>query len=135
MDDWIAAIQKGKEFSPVGQPFNVAHKLHVQFSAAKGFIGLPPEWEALLHSSGISRSEQEANQQEVLNILRFESQRQVCPLQCRLPFSQAVQEAASKGVQVAAPLPEEVAAVPLSELTSKEDPTKFFTNFVKIGEG
>jgi hypothetical protein len=122
MDDWLAAIEKGREYSPVGQPFNVHHKLHVQFNAAKGFVGLPPEWEALLHSSGITRAEQEQNQQEVLSVLRFESQRQ-----------EEAARAASK--QHAAPLPEDVVTVSLTDLTSKEDPTKFFANFIKIGEG
>eukprot|EP00727_Mastigamoeba_balamuthi_P012042 m51a1_g7460 putative p21-activated protein kinase (489) ;mRNA; r:146844-149083 len=124
LDEWVASIQKGRDYSPVGQPFNVSHKLHVQFNAARGFVGLPPEWEALLHSSGISRAEQEQNQQEVLSVLRFESQRQ-----------EEAARLAGKGVQVSVPMPDDLTTIPLGELTSKEDPTKFFGNFIKIGEG
>jgi len=31
----------------VGSPFNVHHHVHVDFNTKTGFVGLPPEWEAI----------------------------------------------------------------------------------------
>lgn len=32
----------------VGTPYNVQHHIHVDFNSRTGFVGLPPEWEALI---------------------------------------------------------------------------------------
>jgi len=63
--------KKGKEF--ISRPFNVRHKLHVAVdeSSPTGLKGLPPKWEALLKSSGISRDQVSAHPQEVLDVLQF----------------------------------------------------------------
>jgi Protein kinase domain/P21-Rho-binding domain len=55
----------------VSAPYNVQHEIHVDFDSASGFSGLPPEWEALLKSSGISRDEVVANPDETLQVLEF----------------------------------------------------------------
>jgi len=132
MNDWIAAIKAGSEFSVVGMPFNVSHKLHVDFDASRGgFVGLPPEWEGMLKSSGITEQEQAANQQEVLNVLEFEARRQ------KLPGANGAAPAADVSPvagQPAIPLPEE-GTVSLQELVSKEDPKLLFEDFNKVGEG
>jgi len=127
MNAWIAAIKAGSEFSVVGMPFNVAHKLHVDFDASKGgFVGLPAEWEGMLKNSGITQQEQEANQQEVLNVLEFEARRQ------NLGGTAAAPEATES--RSAQPLPEE-GTMTLQDLVSKEDPKMLFEDFTKVGEG
>ena len=41
----------------ISAPFNVKHNIHVQVdpSAPTGFKGLPPQWDAMLSVSGISK--------------------------------------------------------------------------------
>jgi len=127
MNARIAAIKAASEFSVVGMPFNVAHKLHVDFDASRGgFVGLPAEWEGMLKNSGITTQEQEANQQEVLNVLEFEARRQ------NLGGAAAASEASES--RSAQPLPEE-GTMTLQDLVSKEDPKMLFEDFTKVGEG
>eukprot|EP01129_Flabellula_baltica_P002228 TRINITY_DN12062_c0_g1_i1.p1 TRINITY_DN12062_c0_g1~~TRINITY_DN12062_c0_g1_i1.p1 ORF type:complete len:482 (+),score=91.02 TRINITY_DN12062_c0_g1_i1:105-1550(+) len=71
MDKWIEAIEKGKQFSEVGIPFNVDQPLHVDFDPEKGFTGLPEEWNAILSSSGLSNAEVAQNSDAVLDGLKF----------------------------------------------------------------
>ena len=59
----------------VGDPFNMKHNVHVDFTTKTGFVGLPSEWESTLLSSGISKSEVVENPDEVLDILQFQSDR------------------------------------------------------------
>jgi hypothetical protein len=142
-EEWMQAIRAGSEYSPVGQPFNVAHKMHVDFDASRGgFIGLPPEWAAMLKSSGITPQEQAENHTEVLNILQFESRRQE-DLAARAkkggagaPTVPATRPAPGISAPAdAAPMPEDANGATLQELCSKENPAKMFADFTKIGEG
>lgn len=57
----------------ISAPFNFKHNVHVQVdpSAPSGFKGLPPQWEAMLHASGISKAEVNAHPNEVLAVLHF----------------------------------------------------------------
>jgi hypothetical protein len=57
----------------ISAPFNVQHNIHVQVDPASntGFKGLPPEWDAMLSASGISKAEISAHPQAVLDILQF----------------------------------------------------------------
>ena len=59
--------------SAVSSPFNVAHSLHVAVDATapSGLRGLPPEWEAMLSASGISKAEAAAHPREILDVLNF----------------------------------------------------------------
>ena len=146
MNAWIEAIKEGSEYSVVGMPFNVAHNLHVDFDAARGgFVGLPPEWEGMLKTSGITEQEQASNQEAVLNVLEFEARRQKLQQQPAGAATAAAAAAAGAGApagaaapagdQFSQPLPEESAALTLQELVSKEDPKTLFDEFTKIGEG
>ena len=156
-EEWIAAIKAAKDYNPVGQPFNVSHETHVDFDASKGgFVGLPPEWEALLKSSGITQKEQEENQQDVLKLLEFEHNRQVQQQKAAAAAAAASAEssdastgaagsgggataaaAAAPGIDQAysAPLPDASGALTLQELVSKDDLSTIFADMVKIGEG
>ncbi len=60
----------------VSAPFNVQHKVHVSAAAGAptGFAGMPPEWEELLRTSGISTAEVAAHPQAVLEVLQFTTQ-------------------------------------------------------------
>ncbi len=51
------------------------HLTHVGFNSDTGeFTGLPKEWQQLLQESGISRQDQEANPQAVMDIVAFYQQ-------------------------------------------------------------
>ena len=53
-----AVQEEGGGFSMmISAPFNVKHNIHVQVdpSAPTGFKGLPPQWDAMLSVSGISK--------------------------------------------------------------------------------
>jgi len=117
MKEWLQAIETGAEYSSVSAPYNVQHEIHVDFDSATGFSGLPPEWEALLKSSGISRDDAIANPKETIQVLEFMEKSD-----------------AQSGSQTTQPLPEEKPQT-LTDLVSKEDPTHVFTNMEKIGEG
>jgi hypothetical protein len=64
---------KKKKKMVIGTPYNVQHKIHVNFNTTTGFEGLPPDWEAMLKSSGITKDEVMANSDAVLSVLEFQS--------------------------------------------------------------
>eukprot|EP00834_Sanchytrium_tribonematis_P005799 NODE_377_length_8484_cov_0.957782.p2 type:complete len:610 gc:universal NODE_377_length_8484_cov_0.957782:3188-1359(-) len=56
----------------ISGPFNPVHVTHVGFNTETGeFTGLPRSWEDLIKASGISKQEQTANPQAVLDIIGF----------------------------------------------------------------
>lgn len=57
----------------ISNPFNVKHNIHVQVdsSAPTGFKGLPPQWDAMLSVSGITKEQVASHPQEVLDVLQF----------------------------------------------------------------
>jgi hypothetical protein len=57
----------------ISAPFNVKHNIHVQVdpSAPTGFKGLPPQWDAMLSASGITKEQVASHPQEVLDVLQF----------------------------------------------------------------
>jgi P21-Rho-binding domain len=56
----------------ISSPYNMTHVTHVGFNHQTGeFTGLPKEWQVLLNQSGITRREQEANPQAVLDAISF----------------------------------------------------------------
>ncbi len=82
------AVTYVTEYSAVSTPFNVEHKIHVDFNSTTGFVGLPPAWEAMLKSSGISPVEVrevcslprfhliwQQNPDLVLDVLKFQAKR------------------------------------------------------------
>src|SRR5690348_7520202 len=56
MSDWIDAIDNAGS-STIGTPYNISHNIHVDFDSNAGFSGMPKEWECMLQSSGITKSE------------------------------------------------------------------------------
>jgi len=143
----------------VSEPVTVSHRIHVDFnSESGGFQGLPPEWEKLLQSSGITQDDVKENSDAVLDILEFGSQymeqeakdkkkaEAAASQHQRKPTQEEVHPPATNGAshtpattstddgQPAAPLPEE-RTITLSDLINKSDPTKVYPNPKKIGEG
>eukprot|EP01103_Thecamoeba_quadrilineata_P006349 TRINITY_DN16076_c0_g1_i1.p1 TRINITY_DN16076_c0_g1~~TRINITY_DN16076_c0_g1_i1.p1 ORF type:complete len:477 (-),score=70.66 TRINITY_DN16076_c0_g1_i1:101-1531(-) len=114
LSSWINAIESASSWDIVSQPFDVEHNIHVDFNSETGFRGLPPDMEALLKGSGISRDEVIKNHEEVLKVLEFETKR--------------------NEPTKSAPLPEET-SVTLDELVCKDDPTVIYSDMRKVGEG
>ncbi|EMD33006.1 hypothetical protein CERSUDRAFT_37523, partial [Gelatoporia subvermispora B] len=53
-------------------PYDPVHLTHVGFNSSAGeFTGLPKEWQELLSESGIHKSEQEKEPQEVIELVKF----------------------------------------------------------------
>jgi len=57
----------------IGKPFNVKHNVHVDFDSEIGFKGLPPEWDTLLKSGGITKEDIRNNPQAVIDVLEFQT--------------------------------------------------------------
>ncbi|KAM0786325.1 hypothetical protein ACM66B_001799 [Microbotryomycetes sp. NB124-2] len=56
----------------ISTPYDPVHLTHVGFDADTGeFTGLPKEWQQLLQESGVSKEEQAAHPQEVVEIVQF----------------------------------------------------------------
>ncbi|KAI9262156.1 hypothetical protein BDA99DRAFT_69179 [Phascolomyces articulosus] len=67
-----SASSTTSERAKISSPYNLIHVTHVGFNAQTGeFTGLPREWQVLLQQSGISKREQLANPQAVLDVIGF----------------------------------------------------------------
>ncbi|KAI8848296.1 kinase-like domain-containing protein [Chytridium lagenaria] len=56
----------------ISSPYNPVHLTHVGYNQDTGeFTGLPKEWEVLLTEAGISKQEQQAHPQAVIDIMGF----------------------------------------------------------------
>lgn len=70
MSDLLSPSQKFE----ISTPFNPVHLTHVGFNSVTGeFTGLPKEWQMLLEEAGISKNEQQAHPQTVIDIIGFYS--------------------------------------------------------------
>ncbi|KAI9005877.1 kinase-like domain-containing protein [Gaertneriomyces semiglobifer] len=59
----------------ISNPYNPVHLTHVGYNQETGeFTGLPKEWQIMLQEAGISKSEQQANPQAVIDIIGFYSE-------------------------------------------------------------
>jgi hypothetical protein len=126
----------------VSQPFNVVHKVHVDFNSDSGFSGLPGEWEAMLTSSGISKEDVMANPADVLDVLDFESQRKHLEVDSSaidvsaLESSKGAAKRSKKALSRTLPQPKGPKKVrTLRELITPGDPEKLLSEWKKIGEG
>ncbi|KAK9719987.1 hypothetical protein K7432_004405 [Basidiobolus ranarum] len=56
----------------ISSPYNPIHLTHVGFNPDTGeFIGLPKEWQALLQQAGITKQDQKAHPQAVIDAINF----------------------------------------------------------------
>eukprot|EP01114_Cavostelium_apophysatum_P014911 TRINITY_DN3974_c0_g1_i1.p1 TRINITY_DN3974_c0_g1~~TRINITY_DN3974_c0_g1_i1.p1 ORF type:complete len:742 (+),score=193.88 TRINITY_DN3974_c0_g1_i1:216-2441(+) len=124
----------------VGSPFNVQHNIHVDFNSVTGFEGLPPEWEVLLKTSGISKQDVMEQADVVLDVLNFNMQYQKQEQQkAKAPVAKPPQQLEQRHTEDDEPaessgLPEEK-QVSLQDLISKDDPNSLYKDAKKIGEG
>jgi hypothetical protein len=75
MQSWINAVESASKGAVCSLPKKVEHKVHVRLDPEKGFIGLPPQWEAIFQSSGFSMKEVCENPEVLLEVLRIEENR------------------------------------------------------------
>jgi p21-activated kinase 1 len=105
----------------VSMPYEVAHVVHVDMDSETGFRGLPPEWEALLKKSKVSKDEVLKNPETVLEVMNFMKEPTKAP---ELP-AQAPPPAS--GSPNSAPGP--------ADLLDPVDPHTFLESVEKIDEG
>mmetsp|Transcript_35556 Transcript_35556/g.48582 ORF Transcript_35556/g.48582 Transcript_35556/m.48582 type:complete len:517 (+) Transcript_35556:56-1606(+) len=135
MEEWIKEIEASSEMEGVSAPFNVQHNIHVDFSSETGFIGLPMEWENMLKSSAIPKTDVMENPDavlDVLNLLNSPGGQQGKPPAKKVPLSQA--QTSQHNQLEPVPLPVEK-PLTLDQLVSTEDPTQLYGSMKKIGEG
>ena len=75
LDEWVEAINAGRNFYSVSSPFDLQHNIHVDFNSETGFVGLPNEWETLVKGT-ITKAEVIENSAAVLDVLKFQDQYQ-----------------------------------------------------------
>jgi len=116
--------KKKKNSTEVSLPYNLQHDLHVDYDPELGFVGLPPEWKAVLESSGITPKELEANPRAVLDALKIHDEmlkgqiKQQKENGTPLP----IQPQVAGGT---APLSDEI-QISLDQVVNKEDPRSRF---------
>lgn len=100
----------------ISTPFNVKHNMHVQVdpSAPTGFRGLPPQWDAMLSVSGITKEQVASHPQEVLDVLQFHMEGPPPKLPKKASFEKDLETAS---------------------LITRGDPTTIFFDLKKLGEG
>jgi len=151
-------FKKNKDSVPsVGAPFNVQHNIHVDFNSVTGFEGLPQEWEVLLKTSGIRKTQVLNQPDAVLDVLNFHDQytkqtaqhiakpnpqprnpppKAQAPKPQQQPKQQAPLSASSEEgyYQDSTTLPEE-REINLKDLLCREDPSNIYLDAKKVGEG
>lgn len=111
-----AASNKKRGKSLISRPFNVKHNVHVapDPTSATGFQGLPPAWESMLKTSGITKQQVADHPQEVLDVLQFQMEGPPPKLPKKSQLASAEQKASTI-------------------LTG--DPTRIFKGLSRLGEG
>ncbi|KAG2381762.1 hypothetical protein C9374_006146 [Naegleria lovaniensis] len=101
----------------ISKPFEFKHNIHVDYNSETGFVGLPPEWESMLKSSGITKNEAMENQEAVLGILDLATNNMQRP-----------DETAAKQKPIGG-------KKRLVDYLQNEDPTKVFGKLQRLDEG
>ncbi|KAL9657282.1 hypothetical protein ABK040_011502 [Willaertia magna] len=102
----------------ISKPFEFKQVIHVDYNSETGFVGLPPEWESLLKSSGITKEEAIKHQDEVLGVLDLAANNM-----------QRSDETAAKQQPIGGKKKR------LVDYLSNEDPTKVFGKLQRLDEG
>lgn len=80
MEGLVGAVQdmfSSEKKSEISSPYNPIHLTHVGYNPETGeFTGLPREWQLMLEQAGISRDEQRAHPQAIMDIIGFYSEAQ-----------------------------------------------------------
>ncbi|RKP35344.1 kinase-like domain-containing protein [Dimargaris cristalligena] len=68
----FSELLSGEKKAEISSPYNPIHITHVGFNSETGeFTGLPREWSVMLREAGISKQEQQANPQAVIDVVNF----------------------------------------------------------------
>ncbi|KAF9363327.1 signal transducing kinase of the PAK, partial [Mortierella sp. NVP85] len=71
VNSWTDLLSSDKKIE-ISSPYNPVHLTHVGYNLDTGeFTGLPKEWQQLLQESGISKQDQAAHPQAVIDIIGF----------------------------------------------------------------
>lgn len=97
----------------VSRPYDFQHVVHVDMDTETGFNGLPPEWEAILKTSGINKKDISEDPQAALDALTFINDPVINP----------------------PPVTQEFKLPPVDEVIKQTDPRVFLVNMNKIDEG
>ncbi|KAL6073727.1 Serine/threonine-protein kinase pakA [Balamuthia mandrillaris] len=144
----------------ISMPYKVKRKVHVEVDAASQYFkGLPPEWEEILRTSGVTPIEFQKHAKEVTQVLRFHEQHYggssiiARPGQknadANAASSSPKQQRTTSNVPPSPPVPpptpflRHAAEIPAGfqvtpqneHYLSLEDPTILFEDLKKIGEG
>ena len=121
MDSWIQALEKASQYQAVGEA-SWNHKIHVDFQSTTGFVGLPPEWAALLQDAQITAKDFGDNEvdavAEMTGLMNF-----------------FTEEVAGGGKKEELPIPETDDDMRLEDLVNPADPTSVYTDMKEIGVG
>lgn len=122
MDGWIQAIELASKHQAVGEA-TWKHKIHVDFKTQTGFVGLPPEWAALLQDANITAKDFGNNEEEAVNemvgLMQF--------------FTEEVQGGAHKVESM--PIPDGDDNVRLEDLVNPTSPEGIYQDMKEIGVG
>ncbi|KAJ1924201.1 hypothetical protein IWQ60_005371 [Tieghemiomyces parasiticus] len=68
----FSELLSGEKKAEISSPYNPIHITHAGFNSDTGeFTGLPREWSVMLREAGISKQEQQANSQAVIDVVNF----------------------------------------------------------------
>lgn len=80
MNGIVGAVQdifSSEKKMEISSPYNPIHLTHVGYNPETGeFTGLPKEWQMLLEQAGITKKEQQAHPQAIMDIIGFYSESQ-----------------------------------------------------------
>lgn len=96
----------------ISRPYGLQHIVHVDMDSATGFTGLPPEWEKILKTGGITKNDVVSNPEAALAVMNF------------------VEKQTSHQCE-----PEAPPIVESGEVIKSENPCSFLTDMTKINEG
>jgi hypothetical protein len=126
METWIKAIDLGSDYSNVSSPFNLEHKIHVDFNSATGFSGLPPAWEEKLRVNQIDKTMVLEDPDAVLRLLQRDDM---------INGQWAGPGGDQGGGMQAVEMPSGDSDVQLVDLCNPTDPHTLYDQMTKIGEG
>jgi hypothetical protein len=126
METWIKAIDLGSDYSNVSSPFNLEHKIHVDFNSATGFSGLPPAWEEKLRVNQIDKTMVLEDPDAVLRLLQRDDM---------INGQWAGPGGDQGGGMQAVEMPSGDSDVQLIDLCNPTDPHTLYDQMTKIGEG
>jgi len=143
--------QKASDFE-LSAPRDFRQTVHVDFNSETGFSGLPPEWDALLKSSDISKEDVINNSTAVISALEFyengyKPAAEVPKKPTPVPAKEKPVDVKNEPAEKLEPAKEDpklredrreqldIDALTESEWIDEGDPEEFYSEITKVGEG